>query len=318
MNWKYWVIRKMKPSSVKKATVTEAHAAAKRGLRNSDTSSIGSRVRRSREMNAASRVIASAKPTSVRTLLQPWLGASMIVKISRAIETVESPNPGRSSAGACGSRDVGPVAAISAPAAIATGVIAKKMLGQEKRSRSHPPTIGPSAIAIPAVAPHNPIARARSARPVNTFVMSDSVAGNTIAAPSPIRQRAAISCAASEVSPPAALARPNTPEPPPPATLPRPGAPPPRPPGGPNGPGPRQQHSLAPEPVGEASRREQERCEHEVVGVDDPLELAVGRVQLAHQRGQRDVDDRRVEVDRKRGEEEGREDEGTSAHRRKK
>src|ERR1035437_8843613 len=66
MNWKYWVIRKMKPSSVKKATVTEAHAAAKRGLRNSDTSSIGSRVRRSRGMNAASRGIGSAKPTSVR------------------------------------------------------------------------------------------------------------------------------------------------------------------------------------------------------------------------------------------------------------
>ena len=43
---------------------------------------------------------------------------------------------------------------------------------------------------------------------------------------------------------------------------------------------------------------EQQRREHEVVGVDDPLQLAVRRVQFAHERRQRDVDDRRVEVDR--------------------
>ena len=87
------------------------------------------------------------------------------------------------------------------------------MLVHEKRSSSQPPTIGPSAIAIPAVAPHNPIARARSARPVKTFEIKDRVAGKTIAAPRPITQRTAISWPGVVVRPPTALAVPKTPRP---------------------------------------------------------------------------------------------------------
>jgi hypothetical protein len=41
-------------------------------------------------------------------------------------------------------------------------------------------------------------------------VSSDSVAGNTIAAPTPITARAAISCSGLPVNPPARLARPKT------------------------------------------------------------------------------------------------------------
>ena len=78
-NWKYWVIRKMKPDSAKNETVTEPLAAVKRGLRNRLRSSIGCSVRRSRAMNAASSTAVSAKPASVRALPQPWSGASMIV-----------------------------------------------------------------------------------------------------------------------------------------------------------------------------------------------------------------------------------------------
>src|SRR6266496_1133423 len=40
-NWKYWVIRKMKPNRVKNDTVTAPLAALNRMLRNSRTSSIG-------------------------------------------------------------------------------------------------------------------------------------------------------------------------------------------------------------------------------------------------------------------------------------
>ena len=65
-------------------------------------------------------------------------------------------------------------------------------------------------MATPETAPHNPIARARSRRPVNTLEISASVAGNVIAAPSPITARAAISCAAVVVNPPARLAPPIT------------------------------------------------------------------------------------------------------------
>src|SRR4051794_6355743 len=84
------------------------------------------------------------------------------------------------------------------------------MLRQSKASSSHPPTIGPSAIAAPVVAPHRPIASARSCRSVKTCVSSDSVAGNTIAAPTPMTARAAISWPGLPVNPPARLARPKT------------------------------------------------------------------------------------------------------------
>ncbi len=80
------------------------------------------------------------------------------------------------------------------------------MLRQSNTSSSQPPTIGPSAIAAPVIAPHSPIASARSRRSVNTFVSSDSVEGNTIAAPTPITARAAISWPERSVSPPARLA----------------------------------------------------------------------------------------------------------------
>ena len=84
------------------------------------------------------------------------------------------------------------------------------MLRQSNSWSSQPPTIGPSAIAAPVIAPHRPIASARSRRSVNTFVSSDSVEGNTIAAPTPITARAAISVPGLSVSPPARLARPKT------------------------------------------------------------------------------------------------------------
>ncbi len=54
------------------------------------------------------------------------------------------------------------------------------------------------------------MARARSFRSVKTLEISESVAGKVMAAPSPITDRAAISCAGSVVNPPARLADPNT------------------------------------------------------------------------------------------------------------
>jgi hypothetical protein len=54
------------------------------------------------------------------------------------------------------------------------------------------------------------MARARSRRSVKTLEISDSVAGNVMAAPSPITARAAISCAGLVVKPPARLAVPIT------------------------------------------------------------------------------------------------------------
>ena len=88
--------------------------------------------------------------------------------------------------------------------------MATKMLAQLKCSSSQPPTMGPSAIATPAMAPHRPMARARSRRSVKTLEISERVAGKVMAAPSPITARAAISSAGLVVKPPARLAAPNT------------------------------------------------------------------------------------------------------------
>src|ERR1700730_17192631 len=163
----------MNPASAKKATVTEPLAAVKRRLRNRLRSSSGAAVRRSQPMNAASRAQAAKQPMIVSNEPQPDPGASMIVNTSNAIAAVDSTSPGRSGRGACGSREVGTDQATNAAPSAATGTIAKKMLVHEKFSSSQPPTIGPSAIAIPAVAPHGPIARARSARSTDTLGIGD-------------------------------------------------------------------------------------------------------------------------------------------------
>ena len=163
------------------------------------------------------------------------------------------------------------------------------MLDHEKRPSSHPPTIGPSAIATPAVAPHRPIARARSVRSVKTLEISESVEGNTIAAPRPMKHRAAISCPEFAARPADGAREPEQAE-------------------------AGEQHPLAPDTVRQAPRREQERREDEVVGVDDPLQLAVRRVEFPHERRQRDVDDRRVEVDREGGEQQRDEDQRSVVH----
>ena len=126
---------------------------------------------------------------------------------------MERTSPGRSARGASGSREVGTKRATSTAATTATGAIAKKMLVQEKCCSSQPPAIGPSAMAAPAVAPHNPIARARSRRSTNTLEISESVAGKIIAAPRPMTQRATISWPGVVISPPAKLAAPSTPRP---------------------------------------------------------------------------------------------------------
>ena len=129
----------------------------------------------------------------------------MIVKTSRAMVADDSTSPGTSGAAASASFDAGTTRATRIAAAAATGTMAMKMDAQLKCSSSQPPTIGPIAMATPGIAPHKPMARARSLRSVKTLEISDSVAGNVIAAPSPITDLAAMSCAALVVKPPARL-----------------------------------------------------------------------------------------------------------------
>ena len=134
----------------------------------------------------------------------------MIVKTTSAIIADDSTRPGTSGRAASGLIEAGTAKATPAAASAATGAMAMKMLPQEKFCSSQPPTIGPRAMATPAIAPHRPIARARSFRSVKTLVSSESVAGNVMAAPRPITALAAMSSGALVVKPPARLAAPMT------------------------------------------------------------------------------------------------------------
>ena len=105
---------------------------------------------------------------------------------------------------------------------------AKKMLASRSARAASRRRSVPARSPRPSIAPHRPIARARSRGSVNTLVSSDRVAGNTIAAPTPITARAAISPPGLSVSPPTRLDSPKTDQ---------------------TG----EQHALAPEAVGQAA-----------------------------------------------------------------
>ena len=60
------------------------------------------------------------------------------------------------------------------------------------------------------MAPHMPMARARSPRSVYRLEMIDRVVGKITAAPTPITARTAISAPAVSTSPPTAVAHPKT------------------------------------------------------------------------------------------------------------
>jgi hypothetical protein len=66
--------------------------------------------------------------------------------------------------------------------------------------------------------------------------------------------------------------------------------------------------TLPADTVRDAAGGEHQRREHQAVCVDDPLQLTGRGVQLAHQRRQRDVHDRRIEVDRERREQQRNQD----------
>ena len=141
-----------------------------------------------------------------------------------------------------------------------------KIEPQAKCSRSHPPSVGPMTTPRPATADHMAMALARSAGTVKTLVKMERVAGMTAAAPIPITTRQAMSSPA-EVDM-AASAEPRAED--------------------------DQAAGQGPVPsdaVTEAAQREQQPGHGQGVGVDDPLQRAGRGVQVAHQRGQRHVDD---------------------------
>ena len=115
--------------------------------------------------------------------------------------------------------------------------------------------IGPTATPSPLIAPQMPIAFARSPRSVNTFVMIESVAGKISAAPMPMTARTAISALGVSTRTRERDSPPNTTSP------------------------------ASRRPCARTGRRGSRRpgrsaANDEVVGVDDPLQLAGRRAEL--------------------------------------
>ena len=269
------MIRKTNPARAKKIVMIEPLAAEKRRLRNSDTSSIGCARRRSQATNTAVTAAVRANPTTVAGDVQPRSGASMMVNTKVPMATVDRTRPPTSTGGVAGSRDVGTNNTPPRNVTAATGAITTNTLPHQKCSSSQPPVIGPNATPSPVIAPHSPIARARSPRSVYKLEMIASVAGKINAAPTPITARTATSAPELSTSPPNGG-----------------GAPEHRQPG--------EQGALAAIAVTETPRRQHQRSKRERVRINDPLQLPRRRLELTHQRRQSNVHDRRIEIDDER------------------
>ena len=179
--------------------------------------------------------------------------------------------PRRSSFGALASRLSGTSQrpATSAPATI--GRFTRKIQAQLVCSISQPPATGPIAMPMPETPAQMPIAFARScAGKLATRI--ESVDGMMNAPPMPISARITIRSSGVVASAEPSEPRPKTAR-------------------------PKRQRALAAEAVAERAGGQQHAREHEHVDVDDPLQLRGGRVEIALERGQRDVEDRVVEPD---------------------
>jgi hypothetical protein len=117
----------------------------------------------------------------------------MIPYVSDASTTTTSTCPTGSTRRGCGARDSGTKRIVNTSASSPTGMLIQKIERQPTDSTRPPPTTGPSARLRPIVAPHMPIAWARSRASVNTLRMIDMATGLSIEAPTPWSMRKAIS-----------------------------------------------------------------------------------------------------------------------------
>src|SRR5262249_29628279 len=151
--WKYWVIRKMRPSSAKNAIATAPLAAVKRGFLKRLMSIIGWADARSTATRQASTAAPAARAAMVDAEPQPQSGAWITPKTSRPIPAVDRARPSQSTGGVARSRDVGTPIATPTTTTAATRAMNTKMLPHQNRSSSQPPTIGPSAPPPPPQPP---------------------------------------------------------------------------------------------------------------------------------------------------------------------
>ena len=198
------------PTSAMVATRATATPRAKRRLRNSAKSIIGSRARRWRRTN---RYRQSMPPSAARTA-SPKSGARVLSSLI-AYTTPTRPNITCSEPRAShGRRDWPPQAGMAGSASnkatTTTGTLMRNTEPHQKNSSSTPPTTGPSAAPAEATEAQMPMARARSRSSWKTWRTIDRVAGIISAAPTANPARAAISAAALGAKAAHSEARPNS------------------------------------------------------------------------------------------------------------
>ena len=117
----------------------------------------------------------------------------MIAYVNDASSTITSTWPTGSRRRGRGARDSGTKRIVSASATRPTGMLIQKIERHPSDCTNAPPTTGPSARLTPTVAPHMPIACARSRASVKTLRMIDIATGFSIEPPTACSIRKAIS-----------------------------------------------------------------------------------------------------------------------------
>ena len=145
-----------------------------------------------------------------------------------------------------------------------TGTLTKNTDPHQKWSSSRPLTIGPMAPPAPANPAQMAMARGRSAGE-KTLARMDSVDGITNAAPAPMSARVRDELVGGRGERRQQAGHPDHRQ-------------------------PELQGALATVAITQRAGRQQQAGEHQAVGVGDPLQLRLGGVQLAHERGQRHVE----------------------------
>ena len=207
------------------------------------------------------------------TLVQPWLGASMI-----AVTSDDEPDDRQDAAdpvdscGRRGSRDSGTRRRAATIAPTAIGTLTMNTDPHQKWSRRNPPASGPRTTPMPMTPDQMPIAMARSRASVNVLVRMLNVAGMMNAAAPPMTARAVTSWP----TPPANAAAVEA--------------------SGEHGEADGERASASPA-VAERSGEQEQAGEDDGVGVDDPLQFADAGAELADERRERDVDDGVVDDD---------------------
>ena len=162
----------------------------KAGLRNRCSGSIGSFTRVSIARNAIISTVALASSETIRVEPQPSSLPRRRPSTSRNRELENVTSPSQSMREAFGSRLSRTRSWVIAIAAMPIGTFRKKIDSQPTHSVSTPPTSGPTATAMPIVAPYTPIAMPRSRPALNSCAISASETANITAPPTPWNARA--------------------------------------------------------------------------------------------------------------------------------